>query len=201
YRKKLNQSMASKYFKCPYCPKKYVSKESLYMHMETIHKDELNGLSPANAHFNFRNNKTEGRCIICKKPTQFNEKTERYDRLHEGKCKEEYRRQFKERMNKKYGKTTLLDDPEVQKKMLSRRKISGKYKWSDGRETTEYVGSYEKHFLQYLDRIGYSGKAITAPTTTVIPYKYDGKERFYSPDFYIQDLDLLIEIKGTNNHY
>lgn len=193
--------LSKRYYKCPYCTKKYITKEAVYMHMEGFHRDQLGDLSPAQAHFNYRNNKTHGSCIICGKETPFNEKNERYDRLHEGKCKEEYREQFKKRMKKKYGKTTLLDDPDVQKEMLSKRRISGKYVWKKGKETTQYVGSYEKHFLQYLDRMGYQGKDITSPATIVIPYKFNGKGRFYIPDFYIQDLDLLVEIKGTNNHY
>ena len=42
----------------------------------------------------------------------------------------------------KYGKTTLLNDPEQQKKMLANRHISGEYEWTDGNIKT-YTGSYE----------------------------------------------------------
>src|SRR5699024_4980621 len=169
--------------------------------MEDNHEEQLGDLSPANVYFNIRNNKTEGRCIICKRPTSFNEKTEKYERVHESKCKEQFRELFKKRMQKKYGKTTLLDDPEVQKKMLSKRKISGTYTWNEGKDKTEYVGSYEKDFLRFLDSSGFTAKNIFSPSPATIKYRFDGKDHFYIPDFFIPDLNLLVEIKGTNNHY
>ena len=56
-------------------------------------------------------------------------------------------------MIKVYGKETLLDDIDWQNdKMLANRKISGKYKWSDGTYKT-YVGSYEKKFLEFADKV------------------------------------------------
>ena len=88
----------SKKFKCPLCGKTYAGKSSLYSHLEQEHLEQLEGLSPAHYYFNFRNKKTHGTCIICGKPTEFNEKTEKYDRLDTPKCREAYRQQFKDRM-------------------------------------------------------------------------------------------------------
>ena len=68
------------------------------------------------------------KCIICKKETQWNEATERYERLCSDACKKKYRQLFRDRM-KKSGKDPdkFLNDPEQQKKMLANRKISGEY--------------------------------------------------------------------------
>lgn len=193
--------MNNKYFKCPFCSKKYINKNSLYEHMDNIHNEQLNGLTPAHFYFNYRNHKTEGKCIICKGPTKFNEETERYDRLCSEKCKEKYIKMFKERMIKKYGKDNLLNDPEMQKKMLASRKISGTYIWTDKTKYT-YTGSYEKDMLQYLDKIlNFESKDVISPAPQIFKYEYEGKEHFYMPDIYITSLNLIIEVKGTNNHY
>lgn len=191
-------------FKCPYCPKKYVEKKSLYTHMEKEHYQQLNGLSPAQAYFNIRNNKTHGSCIMCKKETPFNESTEKYERLCSESCKNAYREQFRQRMIKKHGKDNLLNDPEVQKKMLANRKISGTYVWgSDHNLKFGYTGSYEHEFLEFMDIfLNWDGKDLFSPCPIVFDYKYEGKKHFYIPDFYIESLKLVIEVKSfENNHY
>lgn len=193
--------MPIKNFKCPYCGKSYAQKPYLYAHMEKDHPDQLGDLSPAHAYFNFKNKKTEGKCIICGKPTKFNERTEKYDRLDSQRCKVAYRQQFLDRMRATYGKDTLLDDPDHQKKMLESRKISGTYRWSDGQKLG-YTGTYEKHALEYFDKVLHlESKDVLSPSPIVIEYKRDGKKHFYIPDFYIIPFNLLVEVKGTNNHY
>lgn len=188
-------------FKCPFCGKVYLTKPTLYKHLETEHGDQLDGLTPAHYYFNFRNKKTGGSCIICGKPTKFNEKTEKYDRIDSQRCREVYRQEFKDRMKRKYGKTTLLRDPEQQKKMLESRKISGLYTWSDG-EKVGYTGTYEKKALEFLDKfLKLKSTEVLSPSPIIIDYTYQDKKHFYIPDFYIIPYNLLIEVKGTNNHY
>lgn len=175
--------------------------------METVHAEDLNGMSPAQLYFNFRNRyplyKGHGRCVISGKPTKFNETTERYERFHSEREKEIYREEFKKRMLKVYGKETLLKDPEWQKKMLANRKISGEYLWSDGKTKIPYTGSYEKDFLEFLDKqLDWADpNDIMSPGPTFV-YQYNGKTHFYIPDFYITSLDLIIEVKASDNkHY
>lgn len=196
--------MTTTTFKCPFCEKKYVQKPSLYTHMDKEHKEQLNGLQPAQVYFNFKNKKDGGKCIMCGKPTPFNFTTEKYERICSKKCKDAYARQFKERMMKKYGKTTLLNSPEVQKKMLANRKISGTYEWSEQPEYKfAYTGSYELDFLQFLDVfMNWNPNDLHAPCPFVIEYMYKGKKHFYIPDFYIPSLNLVIEVKSfENKHY
>jgi predicted nucleic acid-binding Zn ribbon protein len=193
--------MASKgktVFKCPFCDQKYIAlkpkdkpnaKKSLYEHMEIKHYDDLNGLSPAQVYFNWKYKKDHGSCVICGKETKWNESTERYERFCSEKCKQKYREEFKKRMKDKYGKEHLLDDPEVQKKMLSKRKISGKYTWStDKKIKIPYVGSYD--IVMH-----YEGTDVIGPAPQIFEYKYEGKVHFYIPDFYIQSLNLILEVK------
>lgn len=189
-------------FRCPFCPSKYINKIALYNHIEKDHVIQLQGLSPAQIYFNYKYKKTSGKCIVCGKPTKFNESTERYERIDSEKCKVRYREIFKERMIKKYNKETLLNDPEIQKKMLANRKISGVYKWSKGDYKFVYTGSYEKDFLEFLDIfMNLEPSDIFAPAPQIFEYKYNGKKHFYIPDFYIQSLNLLIEIKASNNNH
>jgi hypothetical protein len=171
--------------------------------MNEKHAEQLGGISPAQIYFNHKYKKSGGKCIIDGKPTEWNEATERYDRLCSDKCREKYREMFKERMMKVHGKTTLLDDPEVQKKMLDNRKISGEYTWSDGKSKTKYTGTYEHEFLEFLDIfLHFKPSDVISPAPQIFYYEYGGKKRFYIPDFYISSINTIIEVKAYDNkHY
>lgn len=191
-----------KSFKCPLCSKKYVTKQSLYDHMENNHKENLDGLTAAHFYFDFRNHNYthKGRCTECGKETIFNEKTEKYNRLcNNPKCKENYVAKFRKRMYAK-GRDPINDlkDSKRQLQMLENRKISGKYKWSDGKIFT-YTGTYEKDFLEYLDKVlQYPSVEVFSPAPQVFKYKLDGKNHFYIPDIYLRDINLIVEVKGTS---
>lgn len=191
-----------KVFKCPFCNKKYMNKPALYSHIEKEHPSEIpTGMPVSQAYFNAKYNKTHGRCVMCSKPTKWNESVERYERLCSAECKQKYRDDFRQKMIKRYGKECLLDDPEQQKKMLANRSISGMYEWSDGKSKFSYTGSYEKDFLQFLDKfMRFSPNDIIAPAPQVFKYMDGDKERFYIPDFYIASINTLVEIKdgGSN---
>lgn len=197
--------MANKLFKCPFCDRKYLDKASLYDHMSSVHSNMMAGLPAAQVYFNFRNkyalNKTFGKSIISNKPTKFNLTTERYEKFANDAEKEQYRQLFVQRMRSKYKKDTLLDDPEQQEKMLANRGISGVYVWDDGEKTT-YTGSYEKKFLEFLN-LNYDWDApadIEAPAPIIIDYVgSDGKPHFHIPDFYIQSLNMIVNIKSSTN--
>ncbi|AMS01317.1 endonuclease fused to N-terminal Zn finger domain [Bacillus phage AR9] len=192
--------------KCPFCSNKYKDKSFLCNHLENKHKEQLNGLSPAQVYFNFKYNKTGGKCIICRKSTKWNESTNRYERICDRKetnCREKYREMFKKRMMGKYGKTTLLDEPEMQKKMLDSRKISGEYTWTNKKGKTKYTGTYEKDFLEFLDVfLHFEPSDVISPAPQVFYYEFNGKKHFYMPDFYITSINTIIEIKAFDNkHY
>jgi hypothetical protein len=173
--------------------------------MDKVHDGQLGGISPAQYYFNHKYKKTGGKCIICQKSTKWNESTERYERICDRKetnCKEKYREMFRKRMIKVHGKDNLLNDPEVQKKMLDARKISGEYTWRDGSKT-KYTGTYEKEFLEFLDVfLHFEPSDVISPAPQVFYYEYEGKKRFYMPDFYISSINTIVEIKSFDNkHY
>lgn len=193
-------------YKCPICTNKYKEKSFLYNHLDKKHGDQLNGISPSQYYFNKKNNKNGGKCIICRQSTEWNEVTERYERICNRKstnCKEKYRQMFRERMIKIHGKDNLLTDPEVQKKMLEHRKISGEYTWKSDGKKTKYTGTYEKDFLEFLDIfLHFKSTDVMSPAPQIFYYNYEDKKKFYIPDFYIPSINTIIEIKSfENKHY
>ena len=97
-------------------------------------------------------------------------------------------------MMKIYNKPHLLDDPEQQEKMLANRKISGKYKWSDGKVFT-YTGKYEKNLMEFLDKtLEYKSDEVLAPGP-VLEYEYKGKKKHWITDFLLLPYNLIIEVK------
>jgi hypothetical protein len=201
--------MSNNNFKCPICHREYLNKGSLYNHIETEHPEQVQDVSPSQLYFNYKNryplHNGNGKCIIDRKPTPWNNDTERYERLCSDGCREKYREMFKDRMKKRYGKEHLLDDPEQQKKMLASREISGEYEWSNGIHKTTYTGSYEKDFLEFMDLVlqWENPEDVMMPAPQIFEYKgQDGKSHFYIPDVYITSLNLIIEIKSDENkHY
>ena len=193
-----------KYYKCPECGKKYKTLGGWSEHMDLMHPESRpEGFTNARYFYYTLTGRTEGRCIQCKNPTDWNEETGKYERFCKNpKCKAEYVKIAKKRMRDKYGKEYLLDDPEMQRKMLAAKKISGEYSFSNGSGKIPYVGSYEKDFLMMMDKfMGYSATDIMGPSPHTYFYEYDGKKHFYIPDYYIPDLNLEIEIKTQDNKH
>lgn len=198
--------MSNKILKCPICNNKYENKNNLYNHLEDKHANILQNMSAAQYYFNYRNKKTHGTCVICGKETTWNEQTEKYNRLCSEKCKQAYVKQFKNRMLDTYGKVHLLNDEEMQMKMLKHRRISGTYTWVNCTGKTDYTGSYELSFLKFLDlNLNWDSNDIIMPSPHTFKYMYNGTEHFYIPDAYIPSLNLIIEIKdggdNPNKHH
>ena len=191
-----------KYYKCPECGKKYNTLGGWGEHVQTMHPGTMPEDFTVARYFYFTlTGKTAGSCIMCKSPTQWNESTGKYDRFCTNpKCKEEYVKIAKKRMRDKYGKEYLLNDPDMQRKMLAAKHISGEYAFSDGSGKLGYVGTYEKDFLMMMDKfMHYSATDIIAPSPHTYYYEYQGEKHFYIPDFYVPNLNLEIEIKAQDN--
>jgi hypothetical protein len=193
--------MVSKLYKFPLDGKTFTSKEMLYNHIEKNYKNLVTDeMPPSRIYFNLKYNKTHGTSVISGKPTKWNNITERYERFADDEEKKLYVKQFQERMMNKYGKTHLTTDPEQQVKMMEAKKNSFDYVWIDGSKT-KCISTYESDFLSYLEG-NYKFKEEYLSRAPVIYYRTnDNKIRFYLPDFYVPSLNLIIEIKGTNNHY
>ena len=191
-----------KYYKCPECGKKFKTLGGWGEHVQTMRAGSIpEGFTIARYFYFALTGKTAGSCIMCKSPTQWNESTGKYDRFCTNpKCKQEYVKIAKKRMRDKYGKEYLLNDPEMQRKMLAAKHISGEYAFSDGSGKLGYVGTYEKDFLMMMDKfMRYSATDIIAPSPHTYYYEYQGTKHFYIPDFYVPNLNLEIEIKAQDN--
>ena len=174
--------MGKRRINCKFCEAFFYDINDYASHIDVKHKDMmLPDMTPRQFIFYLNTGKKHGSCIVCKKDTSWNPNTNKYNRLCENpKCKETYVKTFRDRMVGKYGKTTLLNDPEQQKIMLARRKISGVYRWSD--------------------RIHFDPIDIMAPSPHTYYYEYEGRRHFYIPDFFIPSLNLEIEIKDGGDN-
>lgn len=188
-------------YKCPYCNYHNI-RMKLISHIDKAHKDMIpEGYSAGRLLYDLINtNPNKAKCRICGKPTEWNEDKLRYEVFCSDSCKKKYSDDFhKIRMVNIYGVESLLDNPEMQAKMLAGRRISGYYKFQDGVRLS-YCGSYEKNLLEFLDKVmNYSSHEVTSPGP-VIEYEYKGKKHFWVTDQYIGLSNLVIDCKdgGSN---
>ena len=189
--------------KCNFCDRRFNDVDTYINHLESNHMDIIPpDMSAGQFYYYLKTGKDKGKCVICGKPTGWNPKTNKYKRFCENpKCKEKYVQTFQNRMIGKYGKVTLLNDPEQQKIMLSHRSISGEYLWSDKVHKIPYTGSYEKEWFAFLDLIfDFDPTDIIAPSPHTYYYQYEGKDHFYIPDCFITSLELEVEIKDGGDN-
>lgn len=198
-----------KNYKCPKCGKIYASLKLWGNHVQKMHPEEIpEGWSIPRYFYFIQTGKSEGKCVICHRPTSWNDSTWKYNRFcDDPACKAKYREAFSKRMIGKYGKVTLLDDPEHQRKMIMQKKTSGYYDFPDGK--VGYSSSYELDFLKMCDKfLGMYAQDILQPSPHTYYYDYKNSEdkadegrKFYIPDFFIPSLNLEIEIKqNTSTH-
>ena len=191
----------AKRYKCPYCELRDERKK-LIAHIDKRHEEMLpEGYDGARTVYDMINHTNgHGTCRICKKDTQWNMSSQRYDVLcGNPKCKEAMREEYKKNMIRVKGTYNILNDPEQQQKMLANRKISGKYRYSDGTIFT-YTGSYEKKLLEFEDAVmNIPSNDILMPGPT-IEYMYNGKKHFYIADQLYIPYNLIIEIKDGGDN-
>lgn len=185
----------AKRYKCPYCEDR-LERDKLITHVEDNHEDMIpENYTATRVVFNSINKKTHGTCVVCKRDTNWNEKAGRYDRLCSNpKCREALREEFKRNATAKDGTYNYTADPKFQEKMLKGRKISSTYKFADG-GIIDYVGSYEKRFLEFTDKVmNIESKDIIGPGPT-IEYEYNGQLHYWITDFYYVPANLVLDIK------
>lgn len=197
-----NKTVYTKKYKCPYCEDR-VERDKMPSHIEKKHKDMIpEGYTASRVAFNTVNKKSSGHCIICRNETDWNEDKCRYERLcNNPACKKAYVKMTEDRLKARRGvtKSEMLNNPEFQNKMLKGRSISGTYKFTDGGKI-DYVGSYEKNFLEFMDKfLHVKSSDIEAPGPTV-EYYYEGKKHFWITDFYYIPYNLVLDIKDGGNN-
>lgn len=197
----LELTKSNRKYKCPFCDKKDTAINLVY-HIQEKHEEMIpEGYTATRVVFNYINHKDHGTCVNpkCHNETQWNEDAGKYDRYCSQKCIDEYIKTRNERMMKKYGTTNLLNDEEQQKKMLSNRKISGEYKWSDG-TTKSYCGSYEKKLLEFLDKTMHcKSKDVQSPGPMIV-YEYEGEYHKWITDIFYVPANLVFDVKDGGNN-
>ena len=183
---------------CPYCSKR-TTREKMVNHIDYNHADQLpEGFTALRMTFHLANNKPiEYRrpCRVCKQPTEWDENKGRYNFLcNNPLCKEKYVAQMKANMGEKYGAYRPTATAEGLEKMLAARKISGKYKWSDG-TVFDYTGSYELETLKFMDKgLELKSEDLMVPGP-VLEYDFEGEKHLYITDIYYRPYNLIIEVK------
>ena len=184
--------------KCPVCGRTQAKKDDLIRHTEKEHKDEIpESMSTAQFIYFKTHGREYGLCRICGKPTEWNEKTGK-PHQHCGRpaCREKIKEIARERMVKIYGKPSLMKDIEHQEKMLANRKISGVYTWSDNKHKFTYTGQYEKFAIEWLDKVMDLNPEHIQMPGPVLPYEFNGEIKYWITDIYLEDFNLIIEIKA-----
>ena len=192
------EATSKRTYKCPYCTQRFI-REKLVTHIDDKHHDLIpEGFTALRVAYNYINNTTGRKCVMCGKPTAWNEIKGRYERLCSEECKKAYLARTKANYQRKYGTDKPTSNPElnaqIQRKALANRKIAGMYKFSDGGEVG-YVGAYEKKFLEFMDKImKINSEDLQEPGPDIV-YQYNGENHLYIPDYYYIPYNLIIEIK------
>jgi hypothetical protein len=83
-------------------------------------------------------------------------------------------------------------------KSIQRKVSNGEWHHGAGRaKKSDYNGvrldsTWELKLVEYWDSVGIKWKR----NTKVFPYTWNGKNRFYLPDFYLEEDDIFVEVKG-----
>lgn len=189
--------------RCPICGKYKSKKIEVLDHIEEEH-DIPDGMSTAMYFYSLNHNGlTTGKCRVCSAPTEWNESAGLPRQLcGKPSCKEIMRANAVKNMIKVYNKPHLLNDWKQQEKMLANRKISGTYHWSNHKDTKTYTGKNELALVKFADTVLNIDPATLQMPGPVIPYEYDGQEKFWITDAYFEDFNLIVECKdgGTNKN-
>lgn len=189
---KVKRYKSTRKYRCPFC-RITATRDKLISHIQDQHEDMIpEDYTAARLLYDHINHKNYGTCIICKKPVyEWDETICRYKNL----CDDPHcMAQLKARSAKNH-----LEDPEVQKKMLAGRRISGFYKFKDG-TTHSYVGSYERNCFEFMDLVlNIKGKDIMSPGPTIY-YEWNGEQHPWILDWMYIPAMLCADVKdgGSN---
>ena len=99
----------------------------------------------------------------------------------------------------KYGVPHLLNDADMQRKMILNHALARDYVWDENHKF-RIIGSYEEDFLKHLQSLDWSPNDVICPSPNNYWYTWkDGTKHLYIPDFYIPSLALEVEIKESDN--
>lgn len=190
--KKVKRYKSTRKYRCPYC-NITATRDKLAAHIEDKHEAMIpEGYTATRVLYDYINKKNYGTCLVCKKKVyEWDDNVCRYKNIcDDPKCLAT----LKERAGHNH-----LEDPEVQKKLLAGRRISGQYTFHDG-VTHSYVGSYERNCFEFMDTVlNIPGKDIMSPGPTIY-YEYKGEEHPWILDWMYIPAMLCADVKdgGSN---
>lgn len=191
----------TKKYPCPFCEKR-LPRNELVTHVANNHEELIpENYTAARVVYDSINKTDHGTCMVCKKPVyEWDERICRYKNLCGSKaCREQVRKTALERHIRVYNKPTLLNDGEHQEKMLAGRKISGKYKYSDGTVFT-YTGKYEKNTLEFIDTVLNIPSSDIQMPGPILEYEFNGETHKWITDIYYIPANLIIEVKDGGDN-
>lgn len=191
-------------YKCPFCDNKF-NRVDLVNHIEDDHPYDIPAdFTPFRYVFNYVNKKPityHGKCTECGGSTEWDENKGRYNRQCNNKaCHDSYVKKFEANMLKTRGVTRISATASGQVKMLSNRKISGEYKFSNSNEVKSYTGTYELKALEFMDKVMHIDPNDIMCPGPILEYSIDGKTHMYITDFYYQPYNLIIEVKDGGDN-
>ena len=197
-----------KSLKCPICGKTYKEVGTFGNHMRAEHSGTIpEDWSDLRYAYFVTTGKSCGRCCECGQPTVWNEVAGHYGRICGSEaCRKKFRERVMAGMRARYGKASLLDDPNYRQRMLTGRRISGEMEFWDGGKV-QYMGALEKAFVKMLnDFFRFPSSDIISPSPNRYTYYYENPNdmehagmHYYIPDFYIPSCNLEIELKAADN--
>ena len=184
-----------KKYKCPCCVFSFIDFNSLCDHVKEMHSDKIpNGVTVKQYIFNMKYKKTHGSCVIDKRLTLWNEEKNRYERYCSEECRTAAGNLFKKNALIKLGTDNPATDPNFQINAIKGRKTSGMYTFKDGK-SIGYSSSYEMNFLNFIDiDMGITSTEVEQ-CSIIFTIVLDDKERYHIPDYYMPDMNLVIQIK------
>lgn len=187
-------------FKCKYCDYRG-NREALVNHIESKHSEFVSDEFPAaRIVYNYLNHVETGKCIICGKPTKWNDKTWKYYRHCGSKeCKEKIKETYRKNAIAAKGTYNFAKDPKHLEKMLAGRHISGVYTCSNGAKKT-YTGSYERKTIEFMDKVLNIDPDDVMMPGPIIQYEYNGETHNWITDIYYIPYNLIIEVKDGGDN-
>lgn len=195
---------------CYYCQRYFKSKGLAMEHLNKVHSAQLDadGLDAAQACYLTTHTSLHGRCTCspgCTELTEWNPKTGKPYRISpKPECRERNTARARKRLMDARGidQHTLMSDIEHQKELRKQKHTSGKYTFKTDGGTVDYESQLDKNFLIFCDRIVNLPSYAVLESPESFPYM-DTKEnvqRTYTPDYYLPDYNLLVEIKEGGKH-
>lgn len=175
--------LANGKYKCPYCGVEKV-KKGIYTHVWRIHGEGVN--------FNSNLNYVKGTRVAWNKG--LTKQTDERVKRHEEQCR------LSVKVKKQLGtwrKVKPIWSEEVRRNLSIRQSLhntGGRCKWFEvaGKRVQ---GTWERDLAVKFEEFGLKWSKPKV-NKEVFLYKVEGKERAYTPDFYLEELDLFFEVKG-----